>query len=68
MLYSAVATTDVKLFKISVADFQSKIPSEIHKLLEGKALEKLDWIRTRFEQCHNTRKKIAALDIRNQCF
>ena len=45
LIYSAIAVTDVKLFKVSLSDFQLKIPYEIHSLLEVKAFEKLSWIR-----------------------
>jgi CRP-like cAMP-binding protein len=63
MLYSAVALTDVKLFKISVHDFQNRLPGEIHHLMEQKSLQKLEWIRQRLERVHLTRKKIADMDI-----
>ena len=52
LIYSAVAVTDVKLFKVSLEDFRAKIPPEIHTVLERKAFEKLAWIRQRLEQCH----------------
>ena len=45
MIYSAVALTDVRLFKVSVHDFTHKFPTEIHRLMEVKSLQKLEWIR-----------------------
>ncbi|TNV73816.1 hypothetical protein FGO68_gene16334 [Halteria grandinella] len=62
LIYSAIATTDVKLLKVSVEDFQAKFPSEIHSILENKCYEKLDWIRSRLEKCHLLRKEISAMN------
>lgn len=49
LIYSAIAQTDVKVFKISVSDFQTKVPHEIHSIMEQKSFEKLKWIKTRLE-------------------
>lgn len=47
LIYSAIATTDVKILKVSVEDFLSKFPQEIQAIMENKCFEKLDWIRQR---------------------
>ena len=68
MLYSAIALTDVRLFKVSVHDFTNKFPSEIHRLMEVKSLQKLEWIRQRLERVHLTRKKIADMEVASSSF
>lgn len=68
LIYSAIASSDVKLLKVSVHDFNHKFPSEIHTIMEGKCFEKLEWLRNRLEQCHMIRKKISAMDFHSKSF
>eukprot|EP00347_Sterkiella_histriomuscorum_P018533 403345150 len=68
LLYSAVAVDEVKVLKVSITDFKHKFTAEIHQLMQGKTMEKLDWIRQRLEICHKIRKEIQGMDTTNKTF
>ena len=68
LLYSAVASSDVKLLKISVTDFQTRFPVEIQQIMETKTMEKLEWIKQRLETCHKIRKEISKMDLQTETY